>query len=455
MARDPGSSPSAHSPVPVRHLATIVLVMTVGVGSLWIFIDWMSGGGSPGDPSGSETPTAAPAEIAEATPASGEVPPPRPGSLPDLLRYAPDRLGDGGWPLTQFGHYADIAGWMRQAGIPKPAGPGDPALAAWEAELANLAIPASLSERGLDPLWAETYGFSLLDIDQVLVVGHAPDYVIVMRGAFDAATLQRAWVRSGYQSVEVRGTTTWSLFPEDAIDLSSPASRPAMGALNNVTLLPDGTLVSAARTSRIQLALGASDGTSPALAGNEGIASLLAPEDDAEAYVSAILARGDLLEVLPSGSPIAEATPVRDAERSIAGDAATGARTASRILQMPPVDLMVIGVVPERIGAATPATRATMSLRIIMSIDGIDAGRNARDATTRRLAEGVSPVTGTTYLERFGTPRIILRDVPGDRAAVTIDATLRRGVADWLAIIEQRDLGFAMWIGPLDDADGG
>lgn len=459
----PDAQLPGYIPIPMRRVIAIFLVMTIVVASLWTVIERVSDDRVPDDPAGTATTSAEPTPGEtpilgpDGTPDAAQVDPPRSGSLPDLLRYAPDRLGEGGLPLTDIGHYADINAWMKQAGVPAPAGPDDPALASWEAQLANLAIPASLGERGLDPVWEATYGFSLLDLDQALVVGHAPDYVMVMRGSFDAAAMQDAWVRNGYQPVEVEGTTIWSLYPEDAIDLSSPASRPSMGALNNVTLLPDGTLVTAARLSRMEFALEAIGGSAPSLAENEDVASLLETGNDAERFVSAIIARGEFLRALPSGLPTSGATPVPEVAQSITDQALDHAATATRLLRMPEIDLLLIGIVPAdsdaEMDAGTQVSRSPMLFRMILSTEDSDAGRNAREAITRRLVEDISPVTGTSYLERFGTPRIIVREVPRDRAAVTFDATLRRGVGDWLAIVEERDLGFAMWIGPADGPD--
>lgn len=458
----------------MRRLIAIFLVMTIVVASLWTLIERLSDDGVLDDPAVTATTIAEPAPREtpilddDGTPNADGADPPRLGSLPDLLRYAPDRLGAGGFPLTDIGHYADISAWMDQAGVAAPAGLDDPALATWEAQLADLAIPSSLGERGLDPIWQATYGFSLLDLDQVLSVGHAPDYIFIMRGAFDAEAMRDAWVRSGYQSVEVEGTTIWSLYPEDAIDLSSLASRPSMGALNNVTLLPDGTLVTAARISRMEFALEAIGGSSPSLAENRDVAPLLETGNDAERFMSAIVARGELLRVLPSGLPRSRATPAPDRARSITDQALDHAAAARELVRMPEIDLLVIGIVPADdvagaggatdaaarpagdMAAGTPVLVPPMLFRMILSTDDLDAGRNARDAITRRLAENVSPVTGTSYLERFGTPRIVVREVPGDRAAVTIDASLWRGAGDWLRIVEDRDLGFAMWIGPAD-----
>ncbi len=449
---------SEHHPIPVRRLIAVFVVMTIGIVSLWILIEQMSGNGTPDGPLGTATVALGPGETPSpgrgGTPTSAEAEP-RPGSLPDLLQYAPDRLGEGELPLTEIGHYADINAWMGQVGVPHPTGLDDPALGDWEAQLANLAIPASLGERGLDPVWNVTYGFSLLDLHQVLVVGHAPDYVMVMCGSFDVSAMQDAWVRNGYQAVEVEGTTIWSLFPEDAIDLSAPASRPSMGALNNVTLLPDGTLVAAARLSRLQFALRAVNGTAPSLAENEGIASMLESGSGAEQFVSAVIAKGELLEGTASGMPMPGATPVRDPRQSVTDTALHQAEAASQLLQMPQVDLLIIGIVPDTGAGAggTPAPGSPEQLRMILSLGTMEDGRNAREAVTRRLAESVSPVTGTSYLDRFGTPKIMLREVQGNRAALVVDAMLQRGVGDWLMITEDRDLGFAMWVGPADEPD--
>jgi len=347
---------------------------------------------------------------------------------------------------------------MDHAGMTLPAGLDDPALATWEAQLAHLAIPASLEERGLDRIWAETYGFSLLDITQVLNVGNAPDYVIVMRGGFDATAIQEAWVRNGYQAVEVQGTTIWSLYPQDAIDLSAPASRPSMGALNNIILLPDGTLVAAARLSRMEAALETIGGSANSLAEDGAVASLMQSGDDAERFVSAIISTGELLRVLPSGLPGTDATLGAKPERSIVDQALHRAATAIELIEMPPVDLVVIGIVPADDDDGTPAATAPaapMLLRMVLSLDSVDSGRIARETVMRRLAESVSPVTRTPYQSRLGDPRIVQRDLPGDRATITIDATLLRGAGDWLTIIEQRDLGFTMWIGPAENAAGG
>ena len=244
-------------------------------------------------------------------------------SLPELLAYAPDRLSDGSLPLNDVVRYANIARWSASGTVTVPSGRADPQAGAWLESLAPLALPAALRERGLDPAWASAYGFDLTQVDQVLVVGHAPDYVMVLRGRFDPQTLQDAWVTSGYQPVEVQGATAWSLYPEDQVDLSAPESRPGMGTLNNVLLLDDGTLITAARSSHMAATVKVIAGDAPSLAQHEHILPLL---DPGAPLVSAVISKGSLLQGTsttmpqPSGSTpstpggVAEAMPV-EAER--------------------------------------------------------------------------------------------------------------------------------------------
>ncbi|HYI26149.1 MAG TPA: hypothetical protein VD767_12130, partial [Thermomicrobiales bacterium] len=234
----------------MQRIIIITTVFALVVAALWQVIGALDDTGvnrSQPDPPASPGATEA-APTVDATPtepiATPDLVPEWPvGSLPEMLNLAPNRLADGSLPLDDIATYADIARWMAARGIATPASITDPAFAAWSAELAVLAIPDTLRASGLDPAWDAAYGFSLLDVQQVLQVGQAPDYVVIMRGAFDPAALQAAWVASGYQPVELEGVTAWSLTPGDTIDLSPAASRPAMGSLNNIVLLEDGTLV--------------------------------------------------------------------------------------------------------------------------------------------------------------------------------------------------------------------
>src|SRR5699024_3756972 len=118
---------------------------------------------------------------------------------------------------------------------------------------------------------------------------------------------------SGYQAVRTHGYTIWTLFPGDAVDLSAPASRPALGNMNNVVLLDDGTLVATSRLSRLEETLRVVRGEAPSLAQNPAIAPLLVPGAGAGKLDSAVIVKGTVLASDPA-TPVATSVPEGVAE---------------------------------------------------------------------------------------------------------------------------------------------
>lgn len=384
-------------------------------------------------PTGTSLPmTAAPA--ATGTPQAHVSPP---GSLPAMLDLAPDWLGSANLPMSDVARYADLAAASRRAGLPWPLTASSPAFARWRASLVPLALPTILASRGLDPVWQQTYGFSLLDVDQVLAIGQAPDYVTILRGRFNEQTLHDAWVRSGYQAVEAEGMTVWTLSPGDAIDLSAPASRPAMATLNNVALLPDGMLVVATKLSSLKDELKVAQGKASSLARNNDLAALLSPAPLVESFDSAVLVKGQLLEAAnPRGTPGSSPPTV---------PTATTTSPATPPPELGKVRLALFGVpLPANAAGATPAQASPSAAGMVMLLrfaDGDDAGR-ALNVIQLRLADGVSSVTGAPYARRVQP--VSIRHEP-KTPVVRIDLDLKDGQADWLSMIEDRDLAFAMW----------
>lgn len=421
--------------------------MAIVVSALWIVIrqvDDTDVGNlapttAPASPAASPAGTPPPSTpTGPATPEGDDGPVWPPGSLPDLLGYAPDRLADDSLPLNDVARYADIAGWMSAHGVVAPASLADPVLPEWETELAHLAIPLSLRERGLEPVWQRTYGFNLTQVEQVLIIGQAPDYVTILKGTFDATDLQAAWVASGYQAVEVEGATAWSLFPGDTIDLSAQESRPAMGTLNNMIMLDDGTLVAAAKTSRLGSVVDVVNGEGPSLADNDDISALLLPRIGADQLASAIISKGSLLQMTEPSLPEMTQVP---------GPSATPAAETL----VPEVNIVLLGIPlppgPEVHGEATPVAggNETSHLKMLMVLDDVEDAQVAEEVVTDRLQGERSPVTGEPYAARISEPRVTVLD-GDDRAVVMLTATLVYGPSDWLDIFAARDLGFAFWL---------
>lgn len=342
---------------------------------------------------------------------------PAPGSLQDMLRYAPDRLADDSLPLSDIAQYADIQRWMTLHGVPVPTGPGDPAWASWHQELRSLAIPEVFATRGTDDVWIDTYGFGLHQVYQVLAVGSAPDFVVVMRGDFDAEVLSTAWAESGYQAVRVNGVTYWSLNPGGSVDLSAPASRPALGNMNNVVLLDDGTLIATSRSSRLEQTISTIQDTEPSLAENPAIQALLAPGTDPESFVTAVLLKGSVLEPLVTTARTElVSTPV--AENSEAA-------------------LLIAGL---QVGEDPESVRMVL----VTSYESTNFATAAYARASRQLATGTSGITGLPYRLRVHPVSMrVLATTDGSLLVLHLNPITE--VGDWREIIEQRDLGYLMW----------
>lgn len=361
-----------------------------------------------------------------ATPDTGDDPAWEAGTLPAMLNQAPDLLADGSLPLNDIARYSDIAAWTSALGLETPSS-AETASASWMDALDALALPTSLSEFGLDPRWKQTYGFDLTQVQQVLVVGQAPDVVLLMRGDFDPDALMASWVASGYQPVEVEGETVWTLSPADGIDLAAPESRLSLGSLNNVVILDDGTLATSSRLARLGTVLQVEHGDAESLAVNDDIAPLLTPGSGVDDLDSAILSRGTLLQAPPGtkpdvGTPVAaprQATPV--------------ARAAEPVTPaMGEVAVVLIGIGPPVDGVAP------FTLRVVLN-DEDDAQATAA-MVEQRLVSSVSSVDGEPYQAVLGKT-VITED---DRV-VMIDAARPPDDFDWLRLVSDRDLGFAWW----------
>ncbi len=131
-----------------------------------------------------------------------------PGGLAALL----DRL-----PAVPFSEpsipvsYADVAAQLAAVGVAAPTAGADQAASArfWDAAK-GLWLPSSLS-RSADPAWRAAFGFDLFQIDQAIGLnvrrrGREQDFnVMLVRGRFAEAEVRAAWMRSGYQTIEVEG----------------------------------------------------------------------------------------------------------------------------------------------------------------------------------------------------------------------------------------------------------
>ena len=367
-------------------------------------------------------PTTAPAT--PATPATPKItfdpePEPEPGSLLHMLGYAPDRLQDDSLPLSDIARYANIQHWMDAQGVEIPEGPDDPNWDEWQQQLPALAIPEVLSTRGTDSVWINTYGFGLHQVHQVLAVGSPPDYVLVMRGDFDEDTLVASWAENGYQAVRVDGVTYWSLYPGGSVDLSAPASRPALGNMNNIVLLEDGTLIATSRADRLEQTIRDINAENSTMAENGDIRTLLSSGIEPENLVTATLLKGTVLEELSVPSPETTIT--------------------TPVAELPQAQLLLTGL------HIQPGKEQRTTMVVVAVYDSAADATAAHNRARNILTSGTSSVTGTPHSNRVHPLAMRVVSSGDGQQLLLLHLTLLNGPRDWLQIIEDRDLGYLMW----------
>ena len=172
-------------------------------------------------------------------------------------------------------------------------------------------------------------------------------------------------------------------------------------------------------------------GDEPSLAANDAIAPLLAPGTVARDLVSAIIAKGTVLQ---AATPRPPATP---AARPSPALLPAGTPVVSPVGEE--VDTVLFGIARPREG------RSPVAMTILLTFDDIDAATSTVLRVERALRHDSSPLTGqpyTTRLEPLGLRIVGTSDGP---AVLLLQADLVRGPADWLAIVQERDLGFVAW----------
>lgn len=288
------------------------------------------------------------------------------GSLPAMLALAPDLLDDsGGLPIKAT--YADVAGLLKQFGVDPRTSSSDEL----STTLAPLEIPEVLESRGLSNEWRDVYGYDLRQVDQILTVGYAPNQIVIMPGRYDTEALYETWVRHGYQAVEVEDTTIWSLSPGDQIDLSAPASRPALGLMNNVVLLDDGTLVASSRQSRLAEVLQVLNGDDPSLYDHEMM-------NDA---VNAQAAFSPLSVVIADGNLLYRPEPT-ETRRVRGASSQTSGTPADPTLSLPEVEMVLFGFLPAGREQSLASTTMTMTYD-----DSVDDTASIPHLVERRVRE--------------------------------------------------------------------
>jgi hypothetical protein len=381
------------------------------------------------------------ARTGAATPAS-PVPNDDPGGLSGLLARAPDVLDGGGAASSRLATYANLAAQLAAVGAAVPPNPADPGVAAWSRAAASLEFTGPVAQFGLQPDWRAAFGFDLLQVDQSLALGEPPATLTLLRGRFDPRAIRAALTKSGYQPVAAAGAVVLSLHADPQADLSSVVGAMTLGALNNVALLADGTLVACGALTVLQTALAAAAGQAASLAQQPLVAALLAgvpaPLASAVVVAGAVLGGLDPAAMLgANGAPTAEQLATQTAE----------------LARMPPVALALIGTTlggplppltpdatPESSAAGQPSARCL----VVLLLTDQAAATTAAAVINERLGAMVSLTTGRRYVEDF--PNHTIRVAP-EAPVVVVELVPGPGRVARLIFdrLDQRDLLFVAW----------
>lgn len=396
-------------------ILAVVLAVALAVALFSAFIVTRESDLGEGTPVPRADVVATPTELPVAATPSGDIERWPAGSLPALLAIAPDTLEDAENGLPVQATYANLTAWLDRAGVDG----NDATVEELERSLEPLPLPEVLETRGLSDEWRAMYGFDLRQVDQVLAVGHAPNQILIMPGRYDADELLNTWTANGYQAVEVEETTVWSLFPGDRIDLSAPASRPALGSMNTVALLEDGTIIATARQSRMAEALRAVQG-GDSLLDNARLRDV-AVLDEVVAAPSVVVASGHLLQEPPSPEtiPVAAASPVT-------------AGTAVAMQGVPAVDLVVFAM-------GTPSDGSAGSVTMTMVYQDPPDGIEAIPGLLEERA-----VEDDAWSGRYLLEDVVVTGPDNDMVQARI--VPRNGAGNELALVEDRDLGPFTWV---------
>ena len=336
-----------------------------------------------------------------------------------MLAMAPDS------PASQFqlATYVNVAAQLAALGVEPLTGMEDARVREWIRGVSLLPMTAPGAEHALNEGWRATFGFDYVQIDQMLVVGEPPDQITLLRGRFDVAEIRAAWRANGYQAVDVNGVTVASLAEEREFDLKTDVGRLSLGALNNMVLLDDGTLVLAPTLAGLTSVLDVVAGKRPPLGERSGVARLIDAVD--ANLVAATIVTGNALR----GPGIPEA--VFDAGAGGLTDAARN-ELATRVANegasdgsaMPPVAFALLGAtaggpLPSAPPSsdeptATPAASDDVPMMrgvVALLLANAEAVATAIPVVERRLTEGVSMFSRVPYAELF----------PGSTVGVTAD----------------------------------
>lgn len=233
--------------------------------------------------------------------------------------------------------YAGFATQLASLGIDAPQDMSDGAgISKWRAAVAPLSIPPQLARSSGRPedqaAWKAALGFAPFQIDEALGVGLPPAELLLLRGRFDATTVEAALQASGFQAI---GDTIFHL---DRVDLGSPAGKAVSPGMRYAAILPEGTLLFAGLEEIARGVVEFDAGTGDDLAAVPLIAPLLVSAPD---LASAVIVPG----VRFAGGSLSPFDLNVDPD-DLAATIEAAATEAATEQSLPPVVMALFGITP-------------------------------------------------------------------------------------------------------------
>lgn len=296
----------------------------------------------------------------------------------------------------------------------------------------------------LDEEARATFGFSILDVHQILVAGAFPNQVIYYAGGLPITNLPSVWEAAGYERMPGEAGEYWTVGENGEISMNSPVGAIGGGRLNTVAVLDEEIVVFATTASMLQRVQGLAANGGESAAQDERLSTLIGamPAD----AVNAIAVQGTGLEaqsITPEnpGGELNQTTIDLLAE----SDDAVG--------PMPEIEMALFGitsgVVGAGIGPATPASQSVMIDRVPRFFANLLTG-SADDALAAakvvewRIGNMISPVAGYAYSDRLVPELSGEQAVEGNVAALTF--TSPETLASWYQLLMVQDLWPFVWL---------
>jgi hypothetical protein len=332
----------------------------------------------------------------------------------NMLRFIPREVGRNA--LTGDGspfEYADFLARFEALAMEWPPESSD---VSWDAPsllaLRPMLVESEISRTVLGVEARDVFGWDLFQVHQTLALFGPSGRVRIIRGDFDAASLEAAWAANGYERIERDGHVIHSIDSEPTLFLETEVGRLGLGTLNNVGQVGD-VLVYSGELEVLVAMLDAGLGNAPSVADMPGISQLLdgAPGPLASALV---LSAAELTNVEAS-----------DPESDDPLLAIVAYLSGSQVFD----PLVAHSTTDARMSVAAQYPDAAMALE------------TAKFAAIRLEADDLASVEGT-YMRLLAGWRI---DADLERSIVHVEADLRPEYETaWFDLVFRRDLRFLM-----------